>query len=220
MTGEQLAQFVRDAEAAGFVGAQAVEALDAQPVVIGVDMARCEETVARRATRTNPNLVENEDIDVRAPSHTAALFESPGSFRKIVDWACRIVRKRGYDAVAASGNSGLMLMGAVAARTGVRMIAVRKDDERPKGDQRMVNAALPEHRAIRYVFLDDLIASGETVQRVHRCIGGVFPLAEMAGVALYRSHYVEDIRSDLGRVVGDERAATMPVDLYDVWSRD
>jgi hypothetical protein len=99
------------------------------------------------------------------------------------------------------------------------MLAVRKDDDSPKGDSRRVNGALP-NTPCRYAFIDDLVSSGETLRRVHGSIGYAFPQAELAGLIMYRSHYPADLRCDLARVIGPERAERALVKVFDDWSND
>lgn len=166
--------------------------------------------------RPKCNLIDTDeqaDVEVRAPGHTAALFEHPAKFRQIVLFVARAMKQGKYDAIAGSGHSGLLLVGAVAARIGCRMIAVRKDDERPKGDSRSVNAALPRHGAVRYLFVDDFMCTGETLKRVELHVKSAFPNAVMAGAAFYRRGIdrAEDVRREVASYLGEERARNIRI---------
>jgi adenine/guanine phosphoribosyltransferase-like PRPP-binding protein len=165
----------------------------------------------RRPNVTYPLLREPE-AEVRAPGHTADLFKSPQSFRAVVEWVADKVRAGDYEAIAGSGNSGLLVIGAVAALVGVHIIAVRKMDDHPKGDSRMLNCSLPASRSLRYAFVDDFIASGETIQRVHNAVAQYYPKAEMAGAILYHAWSEASARADLRYSFGD-RAELMLLDI-------
>ena len=165
----------------------------------------------RRPNVTYP-LLREPDAEVRAPGHTANLFRSPQSFRAVVKWVADKVRAGDYEAVAGSGNSGLLVVGAVAALVGVHIIAVRKHDDRPKGDVRILNCAIPASRPLRYAFVDDFIASGETIKRVHAAVAAYYPRAEMAGAILYNAWSEASSRADLSYAFGD-RAELMLLDI-------
>lgn len=96
------------------------------------------------------------------------------------------------------------------------MLAVRRYDERPKGDMSKVNGALPAHWPARYAIVDDFVCSGETVKRVRDYVSGSFPNAIMAGAILYRCRadvedrgysFVDATRKDLARYLDDEAFA-------------
>jgi len=158
------------------------------------------------------------DRDVIAPEHTREIFD-PTLFATVVEWAVAEVKAGGYEAVAGSGHSGLPLCGAVSYRLGIPMIAVRKDDERPKGDSYRVNGVLP-HRPLRYAIIDDFICSGETIERIDAQVAYKFPQATLAGLVLYRVRaddpetrysFVDDCRSSVARRIGVERAKALKI---------
>lgn len=100
-----------------------------------------------------------------APSHTRDLF-APRSFRRLVEHVHeRLVRLSDdgitFDAVAGCGQSGIVMCSALSYMSGIPMIAVRKSEERMRGSTRRANGAL---FCGRYVFVDDQIHSGFTVQ--------------------------------------------------------
>lgn len=159
-----------------------------------------------------------EERQVVAPEHTREIFD-PTLFATVVEWVIAEVKAAGYEAVAGSGHSGLPLVGAVAYRLGIPMIAVRKDDERPKGDRYYVNGILP-HRPLRYAIIDDFICSGETIGRIDSKVAHSFPQATLAGLILYRVRaddpetrysFVDECRSTIGRLLGRERASALQI---------
>jgi len=147
--------------------------------------------------------------DVIAPPHTAEVFD-PGSFPRTVEWLVCEVKRGKYDALAGSGHSGLLPMAAACYTLGIPMIAVRKNDERPKGSSSMVNGVLP-HRPLRYAIVDDFVASGETVARIHHEVSKTFPQATLAGVLLYHMRHepwtVNTCRADIRNMTNDEAPA-------------
>lgn len=150
------------------------------------------------------------------PSHTHDIFD-PSQFAHVVNWTVDTVKAGGYEAIAGSGHSGLPLIGAVAYRLGIPMIAVRKSDERPKGDTSRVNGVLP-HRSLRYAIVDDIICSGETILRVEANVAHVFPQAKLAGVILHcaRSddpYFIAAAREQIVRVLGQERGDALAIHI-------
>lgn len=114
-----------------------------------------------------------------APGHTRKVFDHK-QFRRLVE-ACdsRITELRKdmeINALAASGNSGLPLLGALSFYTGLPMLAVRKTADTQNdtvfiGDTwdlrtrtRMVNGTFSTFT--RYLIVDDLIDSGRTIRRI------------------------------------------------------
>lgn len=103
---------------------------------------------------------------LQAPSHTFQIF-NPILFQKTIDqMVVKIEKLRALypeiEAIAACGMSGLVLAGAVSARLQLPIIAVRKTMDTTHND-RMVNGHLG---AKGYLFIDDLICSGKTVDHV------------------------------------------------------
>jgi adenine/guanine phosphoribosyltransferase-like PRPP-binding protein len=156
--------------------------------------------------------------DEIVPPHTRVIFD-PAHFARVVDWAIREVKRGGYDAIAGTGHSGLPLMGAIAYRLGIPFVAVRKYDERPKGDGRMINGVLP-YQPLKYAIIDDFVASGETVERIYDQMKRTFPQATLTGCLFYRVRadslgesysYVDATRSDIARVLGQDVADSLKI---------
>lgn len=174
-------------------------------------------TVVKTESEPRRALVET-DSEFRAPSHTTEVF-NPSTFPHLVDWIVAEAKAAGYEALAGSGHSGLLPMAAAAYQMNVPMIAVRKYDERPKGDGNKVNGVVP-HRPIRYAIVDDFIASGETVERILHEVQLAFPQATCAGLILYRVRadspetkysFVSDCRDNVARRIGRERAGALHI---------
>jgi len=121
---------------------------------------------------------------VHAPSHTLDVFD-PKRFPAVVDWVVSTARGR-YEALAACGHSGLLVAGAASYILGIPTIAVRKLSDMAKADGgRRVNAVL--NHPVYYAFVDDLLASGETLLHVVEWVERELTCeaACIAGVILY-----------------------------------
>ena len=108
---------------------------------------------------------------VWAPSHTEEIF-NPRSFKVLVDKTCKAVvklrRKLKFQCLAATGNSGVLLAGAVSYKLGIPLLIVRK-----KGDDCHDSLRVNGYRTngqCRYLIVDDLIASGDTVRRIMKLV--------------------------------------------------
>jgi orotate phosphoribosyltransferase len=110
------------------------------------------------------------DKRVAAPYHTRDLYTS-AQFPKIVDETVKAVRKlkkkHKFTALAASGNSGIPLLGAVCARLKMPMLVVRKTKD-TQNDSSLVNGEMESGG--KYLIIDDLISTGATVERIVRNI--------------------------------------------------
>lgn len=102
-------------------------------------------------------------------SYTDAIFD-PARLHVLADRMSDTLLKYSqhtpFDAVAGSGNSGVPLAACVSYKLGVPLIAVRKDNEPAawsQGASGLVYGA-------RYVIIDDLIASGGTIDRIFKSV--------------------------------------------------
>jgi hypothetical protein len=103
---------------------------------------------------------------VTSPSHTRPVF-NPESFLDVVDKAAEKIEKirvlyPEIEALAACGNSGVLLVGALAARLKMPVLVVRKKKD-TNNDDRLVNGYIG---AKGYLIIDDVIDSGATVRHI------------------------------------------------------
>jgi len=87
-----------------------------------------------------------------------------------------------FDSIAVSGMSGVVVGSPVALRLAIPLVIIRKPADRHHNGETVVN----EHRAGRWLFVDDFIASGATWERVRAALG-----ADCAGFYLYESDALE-----------------------------
>lgn len=117
------------------------------------------------------------------PGHTRLVFD-PETFPEVVRWVALEARAAGAQAIAGSGHSGLIVAGAVSYLLRIPVIAVRKPDEKPKADGKALNLNVPL-TATRYVIVDDMIGTGETVRRIVNTVYQVLPQLRPAAILLY-----------------------------------
>jgi adenine/guanine phosphoribosyltransferase-like PRPP-binding protein len=147
-----------------------------------------------------------------APFHTEVVFDM-ATLPSVVDWIVATCRGR-FNALAACGHSGLVPASAAAYILGVPLIAVRKEGECPTGDMRTVNAVISDK--VQYAFVDDLIGSGNTVERVVEEIAksDVGRVAEIGGIVLYNSGGVEYTRNRLKNLPSTRHADWITLPVY------
>lgn len=72
-------------------------------------------------------------------------------------------REHTFDAIVVTGLSGAIMGPTVAAELGKRIVILRKDTDTDNHGEEMEGSM---HDGDRWIFLDDMIASGETMARV------------------------------------------------------
>ena len=104
--------------------------------------------------------------------------------RRRIDRAFNELSTRGisYDAVVLSGTSATWL-GALLVLDGHNVILVRKPEERSHGEQ-IEGTCIPEEIR-KVVIIDDLICSGDTINRIKKSLERADPNIEIVGVVLH-----------------------------------
>jgi adenine/guanine phosphoribosyltransferase-like PRPP-binding protein len=129
---------------------------------------------------------------VHSPSYTEKVFH-PQKFMKLVDRTeariKELQKRTEINALAASGNSGVMLAGALGYILGMSVLVVRKNHDSAL-DMRKVNGLF--HPETKYLIIDDLISSGRTVcrivNRVQEAANDLCVVARPAGILLYEEY--------------------------------
>jgi adenine/guanine phosphoribosyltransferase-like PRPP-binding protein len=139
-----------------------------------------------------------------APYYSRKSFDAPELYR-VAEWASGVVTRERFDAVAGSGHSGLLLLGAISYKTGVPAIAVRKrGEELDTHSYDRVHCVIPASRSdmLRYAFVDDCVASGRTLLNVVEQVAQSAPNAVLAGILTYSTELsIHDARRlNLGHV--------------------
>ncbi len=105
-----------------------------------------------------------------------------------------------YDVLVGIGLSGALALSALRARIPDLPIAIiRKDRDSEHATYRIESTIdLDFSRNTRWIFVDDLISSGETLRKVKRTMAARYPSSKYAGTFLYNpSTYRVD---DAGRL--------------------
>lgn len=88
------------------------------------------------------------------------------------------------NAIVVTGVSGNVIGGVVSYLTGIPLIIVRKDEKRHSGYD-LEYSNLLEFKELNYVFVDDLIYSGDTLRRVQEKINDKFNRNNLMKIYLY-----------------------------------
>jgi adenine/guanine phosphoribosyltransferase-like PRPP-binding protein len=95
----------------------------------------------------------------------------PKKLSGIVNRIVSTLRPLQYDAIAMSGMSGALVGSIVANRLGKPMMLVRKPHEEKFSHSRQkIESGVQHNRPICYVIIDDLISSGDTINRIRYAI--------------------------------------------------
>jgi hypothetical protein len=93
-------------------------------------------------------------------------FLSGDRINTATEWTKHLIDKNDlkFDAIAVRGISGMIIGAPLAANLGKPLIVVRKPSEKSHGEPVEVPTLLPGK--FRYIIIDDMIASGETVRSI------------------------------------------------------
>lgn len=140
-----------------------------------------------------PALTHLHGANYGANSYSPVLMRR--TVRNLVRYMERIQPVLHFNGLAAQGQSGLLLLGALQLRTGLPVLAVRKPGEDCHSSSKM-NGSVPSGEPLRYLFVDDFIATGATFERVTstidkavfdaKCVGGLAYEADDARWQSYR----------------------------------
>lgn len=126
---------------------------------------------------------------LHCPNYTSQIFD-PRQFQDLVNNMSRKILqlqvKLKLNCIAATGNSGLLLAGAVGFQTKLPFFAVRKKSD-SSHDPKMVNGFIPKLGA-RYLIIDDLIDTGLTIRRIVRRMQDSVSRSEPVGILLYNDY--------------------------------
>ena len=112
----------------------------------------------------------------------------PKRLKEITDATSKYIkklhRKLKFDAIVVTGLSGAGIGFPVAYKTGIPIVYVRKSKVDTHGNDIEGMNALSLMRDLKYIILDDLIATGKTVKKVMRTMRREYH-AECVGILLY-----------------------------------
>jgi len=99
-------------------------------------------------------------------NHSPYLNQALSDLPAIVERAHDALRGKAFDAIVVTGVSGLLVGSALAYAMKKRLAVVRKADDRNNHAIVGVESGMELHD--RWIFVDDIIASGRTIARVRR----------------------------------------------------
>lgn len=117
---------------------------------------------------------------IQGASHTCHVLNHKTRNKIIIKAVCdlrKITDK--FDSIACCGVSGLMVVPQIAELLDKHIIIVRKDEER-YSEFRTEGVA-----PFRYVVIDDLICSGNTIRRINKTLREEYPRSRCVGIYCY-----------------------------------
>lgn len=98
-------------------------------------------------------------------------------------------RKLDFDTIAVSGISGLLLGAPLSNAINKELVIVRKKDDKNNHSGDKVEGY---SRPNRYVIVDDIISTGDTVKYIKKTLHKLHPKAKFIGVLLHDGYRITD----------------------------
>lgn len=108
----------------------------------------------------------------------------------------RLKKSLRFNTLAVCGYSGIVLGAIVAYRLNLPILVVRKKRDDRSADGYMINGTILDN--CRYLILDDLISSGDTVRHIISKIYREYENAKPVGVLLYHKKHYRPFQYDGG----------------------
>jgi hypothetical protein len=125
-------------------------------------------------------LTSNGDI-IKGASHTCRVLNHKVRNKIIIKAVCDLRKiSDQFDSIACCGTSGLMVVPQVAELLNKNIVLIRKQNEKCYS-----NFAIEGVKPFRYIILDDLICSGDTVRHIQRTIDDEYRRTECIGLYCY-----------------------------------
>jgi adenine/guanine phosphoribosyltransferase-like PRPP-binding protein len=116
---------------------------------------------------------------IQGASHTSIILNH--KFRNIIVMeAVRRLRNYSFDTITCSGTSGLIVVPQIAEILDKHILVVRKPKEKCYSE--FSTEGVAPHR---YIILDDLICSGNTIRHIKRTIKNEYSIAKCIGIYCY-----------------------------------
>lgn len=118
---------------------------------------------------------------IKGASHTCHVLNHKTRTKIIIKAVCDLRKiSNQFDSIACCGTSGLMVVPQVAELLNKHIIVIRK-----KNDKCYSEFAIEGVAPFRYIILDDLICSGDTLRHIERTIHNDYPRAKALGLYCY-----------------------------------
>ena len=135
----------------------------------------------------------SHDFKVQAADYLATVLHPTTRakiMRRLVRKGRELDREVPFEAIAFTGNSGLLVGPELASRLDKALILVHKNRDTTRHCSNWMVEG-PRGKALRYVFVDDLIATGKTLFRTKQTIDEGPQGHELVGLLLYGSTYTD-----------------------------
>jgi len=147
-------------------------------------MVRIHPSVFTMSTMNNiiePERVTQSGDIIQGASHTCRVLNHKVRNKIIIKAVCDLRKiKDDFDSIACCGTSGLMVVPQIAELLNKNILLVRK-----KNDKCYSNFAIEGVKPFRYIILDDLICSGDTVRHIRRSIEDEYNRTKCVGLYCY-----------------------------------
>ena len=118
---------------------------------------------------------------IQGASHTCRVLNHKNRNKIIIKAICDLRKiSNEFDSIACCGVSGLMVVPQIAELLNKHIVVVRKPDEKRYSDF-YIEGASP----FRYIIVDDLICSGDTLKWIRQAIYEDNPKAQCVGLYCY-----------------------------------
>lgn len=118
---------------------------------------------------------------IQGASHTSRVLNHKYRNSVIIKAVCELRKiSNDFDSIACSGISGLIVVPQIAEILNKNIVIIRKDSEKRYSEFHLEGVA-----PFRYVIVDDLICSGQTVRSIKNTIKDEYPRARCVGVYTY-----------------------------------
>lgn len=118
---------------------------------------------------------------IQGASHTCHVLNHKERNKIIIKAVCDLRKiSDEFDSIACCGISGLMVVPQVAELLNKHILIIRK-----KSDKCYSEFTIEGVAPLRYIILDDLICSGNTVRHIRNNIGSEFSRAKCVGLYCY-----------------------------------
>lgn len=125
-------------------------------------------------------ITESGDI-IKGSSHTCRVLNHKVRTKIIIKAVCDLRKiSDEFDSIACCGTSGLMVVPQVAELLNKNIVLVRK-----KNDKCYSDFTVEGVKPFRYIILDDLICSGNTVRHIQRSIRNEYERTKCIGLYCY-----------------------------------
>lgn len=131
-------------------------------------------------TIEDERITSNGDI-IQGCSHTCRVLNHKVRTKIIIKAVCDLRKIADqFDSIACCGTSGLMVVPQIAELLNKNIILIRKKDEKCYSNFTIEGVA-----PFRYIILDDLICSGDTVRHITRTISSEHIRSKCVGLYCY-----------------------------------